>query len=815
MISRYWRLSMVGVVWSVVSFPSGVEASVSRGSRVGIRAADFNMYGVNNDLGMINYSAEYRPGGHLGAGQSTHQRVREAGVGWVRYWINWQAVEPANGQYNWAQTDHDIDAAVDQGLSVYVTIMGAPAWPHGGKPTYHWGQCDGPLPGADFDGSRFGCGPPNTAHAYAPFDPGGGLGQSYYWRRFVYQAVRRYADRVKYWGFWNESGNQWFWPEYAEPPSYSRGRQLIEKVIRPGRDAALAANPSAVIVGPEENDPDALEWYLRAEQQTLPGGIGPYGRLFDVIAIHAYDRSRGGLAGVLTAFKSKIDQAHPREVWLTETNGDIHLQSALDQFMWRGWLSRIFIYRMRDNAPCGFGLMDVNGNLCGAYRVLQSHIAANPPAVHFAGATGAADHDDFLLLHNPHAVDTFAILTFSDANGASRQVSRWMPAGSRQTVHVRSTGWWGVEQSVTVAPSVPSLPIWAEHADYWRATPAGAEAGRLSQGSAERRDTWYFAEGVAAGSWVHDNTVYNPSATTAVTVTWTFLNDGGATREAAYVIPPRGSRRVRVNEVPGIAPGHATIVSGRWSGGPLSGAPAPIVAERTIVWGHAIDGHSARGAPWPATAWYFAEGSQGGPWATYLLLANPTFSTATVQVQYLLETGATSPLTWSIAPRSRVTVSPGVTGSFGIVVRAIGPSPVPIVAERAQYYGPGWTVGTVTEGAPTTSQRWLFPEGSTEGGRYYDPYFLLANPGLVAAMVQVIYRRSDGLVFEDLVLVPPERRLTISPWSLPALRDHAFSTELVVLGGVTGTPPGIVAERAMYWSGATGWLSGHVGLGMT
>ena len=118
-------------------------------------------------------------------------------------------------------------------------------------------------------------------------------------------------------------------------------------------------------------------------------------------------------------------------------------------------------------------------------------------------------------------------------------------------------------------PARTDLPIWIEHADYWN----NNKAGRLSQGTGERSDTWYFAEGVVGGTyWVHDNTAYNPSATDRVRVTWQFMNASGTLAEVTHEIAPRGSHRVRVNDVPGIEGEHATLVRGVWAD---DGLPAP------------------------------------------------------------------------------------------------------------------------------------------------------------------------------------------------------------------------------------------------
>lgn len=789
------------------------RASVARGSSLGYRAADHNPYGVNNEYGMVNYSIEHTGNDPTGRGDAAHRRMREAGIGWVRYWLSWAAVQPTPdpdpANWNWLQADYDIDTAIEQGLNVYVTIHGAPSWPHNGVPTYVWLQCY--AAGDRFDATRPGCGPPGSANAYAPFDPpANGREQSANWKRFVGEAVRRYGDRVRYWGFWNEPTEQHFWPEYGEGACRDRIGQLVEKVIVPGRLAALAANPDVQIVGPDDFEPDTIDHFLRLEE-IGSCGRGPYGRLFDVLGIHSYNIPENG--GALNAMLERLNRYFRREVWLTETNGGFGMANALDQFERRGWISKIFVGSMRNPGPCGpLNLLDADKNPCPAYAVLQAHTAANPPAMHFAGTTGVAGHNDFVLLQNPHAFPTSASVLYSTAGGQTVTRSYNLPPTSRTTLHVASEGHFGVEQGVSVVPGVPFLPIWAEHADYWN----NNEAGRLSQGTGERSDKWYFAEGVVGGTfWAHDNTAYNPSATNAVTATWTFMNASGSMAQVSHLLPPRGHRRVRVNEVPGIEGEHATLVSGVWASGLDAGRPAPIIAERTIAWGSDIEGHSTRGVPFPALAWYFGEGSQGGPWSTYLLLMNPNDRVATVQVQYMQERGLSQPYVYQVGPRRRFTVSPPITGAFGILVRSLGTVAVPIIAERAMYFGDGWRIGHATEGTTATSQRWMFAEGSTEGGRFYDPYILLANPSAAAARVRLNFRLSDGSVFTDVVEVGAGRRLTVIPWTYDELKNRPFSTEVVVEAAAPGVvPPGIVAERAMYWSGHSGWFSAHSTMGM-
>ena len=198
---------------------------------------------------------------------------------------------------------------------------------------------------------------------------------------------------------------------------------------------------------------------------------------------------------------------------------------------------------------------------------------------------------------------------------------------------------------------------------------------------------------------------------------------------------------------------------------------------------------------------------------------NPYDRAATVEVRYLQETGLSQPYTFTVLPRRRFTVAPPITGAFGIDVRSVasgGAVAVPIVAERAMYFGQPWNIGHATEGATSPSQRWMFAEGSTEGERFYEPYLLLANPSTVDARVRLDFRLSDGSVFSDTV----HRRRRQATHGHPvgattALKNKPFSTEVVSESITPGeVPAAIVAERAMYWSGNTGWYAGHSTMGM-
>jgi hypothetical protein len=137
----------------------------------------------------------------------------------------------------------------------------------------------------------------------------------------------------------------------------------------------------------------------------------------------------------------------------------------------------------------------------------------------------------------------------------------------------------------------------------------------------------------------------------------------------------------------------------------------PIVAERSQYWPFTpdrwLEAHNSFGTTSSATRWGLAEGRIGGTgnYQTYILLANPGASDASVSITFLRTTGLTVKKTFSVAAESRVTVSVGPDTlvpelndeEFGAVID----STQPIVVERAMYSdanGVVWAAGSNATG---------------------------------------------------------------------------------------------------------------------
>jgi hypothetical protein len=184
----------------------------------------------------------------------------------------------------------------------------------------------------------------------------------------------------------------------------------------------------------------------------------------------------------------------------------------------------------------------------------------------------------------------------------------------------------------------------------------------------------------------------NPNATD-VTATLRFLPDNGAAVTKQHVIPANGRLTVNIEpEDPSLASAAvATAVS----------APLPIIVERSQYWPDPApawyEAHNSFGVTAAGKKWALAEGRVGGDNGaqTYILLANPGFLDAEVQITFLRETGAPVTKSFTVGPTSRRNVAVGGTDVPEITDERFGAlieSTRDIAVERALY----WNVGGVT-----------------------------------------------------------------------------------------------------------------------
>ena len=267
-------------------------------------------------------------------------KMAELGVEIVRLPYGWDLIEPAcKGCFDWTVTDAWRDEARRTNRAIFGSLAYAPRWANGGRP-----------------------------FNYPPL-----IYQDYY--DFVFAVVSRYKDDVFYWGIWNEPNLDSFL-HGAEVEVYRNLSQV-------GRAAIRAANPRALVLGPEVSHHAMTDgWFPSAMQATAA--------LFDIVTVHWY-RDGPKLDRLMDDLVRPF--AYGRDVWLSETGlkpcnsffGEIdqalfyrQVLEALKQR--RHWWTGVMFYNLHDPPmpdDCGSGITRPDWSNRPAFGVFQSFIRTN------------------------------------------------------------------------------------------------------------------------------------------------------------------------------------------------------------------------------------------------------------------------------------------------------------------------------------------------------------------------------------------------------------------------------------------------------
>ncbi|AMY10342.1 hypothetical protein LuPra_03572 [Luteitalea pratensis] len=200
-----------------------------------------------------------------------------------------------------------------------------------------------------------------------------------------------------------------------------------------------------------------------------------------------------------------------------------------------------------------------------------------------------------------------------------------------------------------------------------------------------------------------------------------------------------------------------------------------------------VDGTHPNGVP----VRYFAEGANGTFFATSLSLFNPSNQDVTANVRFLGPDGAAASMP-VVVPAGRPAYLDADQANlpfteFSIIVESV----VRLVAERRMTWDRTGQYGSHSgTGVAAPSTTWHFAEGATIAG--LQTFFLLQNPGDVAATATLRFLLATGNVQERTHTVPAGSRLTVWANQEGSPLDAAeFSTTVV-----SDRP--LVAERAMY-----------------
>ena len=204
-----------------------------------------------------------------------------AGIGWVRFDMNWIQFEPEQGNFQWTEADRFVDHASSLGLNVFMTVAYSPTW-----------AVPGPCNEADPN-------PANKCHTRPPASVS-------YWTDFLTAAVARYGDRVKAWGMWNE-------PNLGDFFQGTRD-EYVNGILVPGSAAVHAACADCQVMGPELANLRGASW--DANEGTCIGSECAFNG-WNYSLIHVLEAA-GSSIDVVTHHKY---QDPATEWWLTALQG--------------------------------------------------------------------------------------------------------------------------------------------------------------------------------------------------------------------------------------------------------------------------------------------------------------------------------------------------------------------------------------------------------------------------------------------------------------------------------------------------------------
>lgn len=199
------------------------------------------------------------------ASNATLEQAADAGIGMVRFDMNWNQFEPQKGQYDWSQGDRFMAAAEELGLQVFVTIAYTPDW-----------AATVPCNEGSSNQLEWCHNAPTSADAYSAF---------------VRKAVARYPS-VQYWGLWNEPNLSQFYRGTRD--------QWAETILAPGSDAVHEVCSDCKVLGPElanlrEGGWDADEGVcafgeciFNGWNHSLEEILKSHGQYIDIITHHKY-----------------------------------------------------------------------------------------------------------------------------------------------------------------------------------------------------------------------------------------------------------------------------------------------------------------------------------------------------------------------------------------------------------------------------------------------------------------------------------------------------------------------------------------------
>jgi hypothetical protein len=335
---------------------------------------------------------------------------------------------------------------------------------------------------------------------------------------------------------------------------------------------------------------------------------------------------------------------------------------------------------------------------------------------YFAEGATMGGFNTFYLLLNPGTTAADATITYLRAGRAPRTKTYTVAPGARLTVWVDTEQWDDGDALAAAEVSAridATAPIIAERAMYLDRNGQLFTAGHDSVALTAPAQRWLLAEGATGSYFDLFILLANPSEQ-AADVRLRFLLGDGTVIEHRETVPALARGTVWVDALGRDAqriaenPAYARLADTAVSTDVVVDNGVGILVERSMWWpGDAStwgEAHNSGGVTAPALRWALAEGEVAGArnTKTYVLVSNPSASSASITVTLLSEGSIPEQQAYTVGPNSRFNIALGETGFFpnatgrrvGLLVESAA---VPVVVERAMYAdagGQGWAAGT-------------------------------------------------------------------------------------------------------------------------
>jgi autotransporter-associated beta strand protein len=324
-----------------------------------------------------------------------------------------------------------------------------------------------------------------------------------------------------------------------------------------------------------------------------------------------------------------------------------------------------------------------------SYYAGSTGTAVDAPATDWFFAEGSQSgyFNTFVLVINPNPTPTDVTFTFLREHAAPVTKTVTVGAATRFTLNAGD-----LLELLNTSFGIAvhgTQPIMAERSMYFGSTPTRVwSGGTESSGVTAPSTHWFFAEG-ATGSFFDTFILLSNPNNTPANVTLQYLLDSGDTISVAKTIDANARVTTSIEAEEDVRL-HSAAVS------TVVTSDVPVIAERSMYWPGAVtpwgEGHNSFGVVDAATKWGLSEGRTGGPlkYHTYMLLANPQTTAASVNVTFLRENGAAPVMkTFTVPATSRFNIDIDSVIElhdefFGAVIEST--NNVPIIVERSMYW---------------------------------------------------------------------------------------------------------------------------------